>query len=74
MSSFTRGVKLVELQEKIAARVGHGGSLADVQREIIDPSPLSEEQRAALWLYAAAQPETLRTARRLSRPPLVPTP
>lgn len=45
---------LVELQERIHARLCHGGSLRDVEREIIDPSPFSDEQKAALWLYASA--------------------
>lgn len=53
---------VVELQEKIAARIGHGGSLADVKREIIDPCPLGNDQRAALWLYAATRPEVIRAA------------
>jgi len=54
---------LVELQLKIAARIGHGGSLADVRREIIDSSPLDENQRNALWFYAASQPQIRRAAK-----------
>jgi hypothetical protein len=54
---------LVELQRKIAARVDHGGSLADVRREIIEPSSLGEDERAALWLHAASRPQLRRTAR-----------
>ena len=53
---------VVELQEEIAARLHHGGSLADVKREIIDPSVLGEDQRAALWLYAATRPEVIKAA------------
>ena len=45
---------LVESQERIEIRLRHGGSLSDVEREIIDPSPLTTEQKAALWLYASA--------------------
>jgi hypothetical protein len=48
---------LVDLQQKIAARVAHGGSLADVRHEIIEPSSLGEDERMALWLYAATRPE-----------------
>ena len=45
---------LAETQVRIDERFGDGGSLAEVEEEIIDPAPLSEEQRAALWLYASA--------------------
>jgi hypothetical protein len=45
---------LVETQERIDERFGEGRSLAEVEEEIIDPAPFSEEQRAALWLYASA--------------------
>lgn len=57
---------VVELQQKIAVRIRHGGSLADVGREIITPSPLDDDQRASLWLYAASRPESLRRAKRFS--------
>ena len=39
--------------ESIALRMSQGGSLAEVKREIIDPSSLDETQRDALMLYAA---------------------
>jgi hypothetical protein len=45
---------LVEAQARFDERLGHGGSLAEVEEEIIDSAPVSEEQRAALWLYASA--------------------
>jgi alkylhydroperoxidase family enzyme len=45
---------LVEAQDSIRARLRGGASLAQVEREMIDPSPFGEEQRAALWLFAAA--------------------
>jgi hypothetical protein len=54
-------MSLLEAQEAIHARLSHGGSLGDVQREIIDASPWGEDLKAALWLYAAAQPEVLRS-------------
>lgn len=57
---------IVALQHKIAARIGHGGTLADVRREIIGPCGLSEDQRTALWFYAASQPAILRAAKPLS--------
>jgi len=45
---------LVELQERIDLRLHHGGSLDDVEAEIIAPSGFGEEQKAALWLFASA--------------------
>jgi hypothetical protein len=43
---------LVELQRRIATRIRHGGSLADVEREVIVRSSLPDEQLPALRLYA----------------------
>ncbi len=43
-----------ELQRQVAEALGAGASLAEVERTIIDRTPLDEEQRAALWLYADA--------------------
>ena len=60
---------IVELQDKIAARIHHGGSLADVRREIIEVSSLDEHQRNALWCYAASQPQIRREAKPLDRGP-----
>jgi hypothetical protein len=45
---------LVEAQERIGARLRGGASLEQVERELINPSPFSDEQRAALWLFASA--------------------
>jgi len=45
---------LVDAENRIDQRLHLGGSLAEVEEEIIDPAPLSEEHRAALWLYASA--------------------
>jgi hypothetical protein len=59
---------LVELQERIRLRLHHGGSLDQVEVEIIDPSPFSAEQKAALWLFASVTSRRLRRGPR--RPPL----
>lgn len=40
-----------QLRGEIAARLGCGDSLDNVERELIAPSRLSEDQQAALWLY-----------------------
>ena len=45
---------LAELRERIDERLRQGGSLEQVEDEIIDLAPVSEEQKAALWLYASA--------------------
>ena len=45
---------LANSQERFDERFRQGGSLAQVEQEIIDSAPSGEEQRAALWLYASA--------------------
>jgi hypothetical protein len=43
------------LRDEAAARLDGGARLADVQRELIDTAQgLSEDERAALWLFAWA--------------------
>jgi hypothetical protein len=39
------------LRAEIAARLGRGDCLESVEREVIVPSRLSDEQQSALWLY-----------------------
>lgn len=45
---------LAELREHVQLALHHGDSLDEVEAEIIDPAPLHEEQKAALWLFGAA--------------------
>ena len=40
------------LQERIAAMMRCGAPLDQVESQVIDPSELSSDQKAALWLYA----------------------
>jgi hypothetical protein len=40
------------LQERIAAMMRCGAPLEQVESQVIDPSELSSDQKAALWLYA----------------------
>jgi hypothetical protein len=40
------------LQDRIAGMAQYGASLDRIEREVIDPSDLSSDQKAALWLYA----------------------
>ena len=59
--------KLLDLQKRIATRIRGGGSLADVEREIIASSALDQVQLPALRLYASG---LLRAARLNGSPPL----
>jgi hypothetical protein len=43
---------LMDLRRAIDAGLGSGESLATVEEEIIEPSPLSDDEKSALWLYA----------------------
>jgi hypothetical protein len=42
---------LGEYQADIAMRMRRGDTFASVEEEVIDPSPLSEGEKSALWLY-----------------------
>lgn len=44
--------RISQLQNEIHARMARRGSLDDVEGELIAPSGLSDDQKAALWLYA----------------------
>ena len=43
---------LLELNERIAERMEAGSSLDEVEAALIDPQPLSDDEKAALWLFA----------------------
>ena len=70
-------MRLAKAQERIRERLEEGGSLAEVERELIDPSRFTEEHKAALCLFAAATrtrlprekewPEATELARRRSK-------
>jgi hypothetical protein len=42
---------LKEFQAEIASRMRHGDAFDTVEEEVINPSALSEAEKAALWLY-----------------------
>jgi hypothetical protein len=42
---------LKECQSEIAARMRRGETFASVEEQVIDPSDLSEREKAALWLF-----------------------
>jgi hypothetical protein len=60
------------IQEEIAAWVQAGHELDEIEARLIEPAPVGDESRAALWLYAwalrdggtgASRPRTRRFAR-----------
>ncbi len=50
----------LERQRQIALAVAAGAELEEIEATIIDPAPVDEEQKAALWLYAEALQERRR--------------
>ena len=42
---------LKQFQAEIASRMRRGATFASVEEEVIDPSALSDAEKAALWLY-----------------------
>ncbi len=42
---------LKEYQTEIAVRMRRGETFASVEEQVIDPSPLSDREKAALWLF-----------------------
>jgi hypothetical protein len=43
---------LSELRETVEHRIARGDELDRIEAEVVEPAPLDEERRAALWLYA----------------------
>lgn len=41
-----------EFRELIDVLVDEGASLAEIERELLEEAPVSEDLRDALWLYA----------------------
>jgi hypothetical protein len=41
-----------EIRVEIDELVEDGASLREIERDVIEAAPLSEDARAALWLYA----------------------
>ncbi len=41
-----------KLREAVDELVGRGPKLHEIERDVIDPAPLGEDARDALWLYA----------------------
>jgi hypothetical protein len=43
---------LAELRETVARCAERGEPLECIESEVVEPAPLDEDRRAALWLYA----------------------
>jgi hypothetical protein len=56
-----------KLREAVDELVARGAKLAEIEREVIDPAPLGEDARDALWLYAWGSLER----RAAQRPPVL---
>lgn len=41
-----------QTQLRISQAVAEGMDLATIEQRIIDPAPVEEDEKAALWLYA----------------------
>ena len=52
MSSERLDPALGRARTAVRLRMSRGGSVDDVDAEIIEPSEFSAEEKAALWLYA----------------------
>ncbi len=44
----------LDVHEEIALRIRTGADLDEVDRELIEPATLGEDEKAALWLFAWA--------------------
>jgi hypothetical protein len=42
---------LKQYQAEITVRMRRGDTFASVEEQVIDPSPLSDREKAALWLF-----------------------
>jgi hypothetical protein len=43
---------LTDLREAVERRIALGEPLERIESELLEPAPVDEERRAALWLYA----------------------
>jgi hypothetical protein len=48
------GSMATQLQGQIMQAIKAGMDLTTIEEQIIDPAPLDEDEKAALWLYAQA--------------------
>ena len=47
-----RGVVSSDLHRQIAHAVRTGLDLDEIEQDIIEPAPIAEDEKSALWLYA----------------------
>jgi len=58
---------LTELQHDVEARADRGEPLERIEAEVVEPAPVDDERRAALWLLAWHRTERM-ADRRLGVP------
>jgi hypothetical protein len=59
---------IVELQREIELRVRSGARFEEIEERVIDPAPLNDDQKAALWLFAwSLMPERCQRAEAAAR-------
>jgi hypothetical protein len=46
-----------DVRSAIRARTGDGSGLDAIERSLIEPSPLSDDEKSGLWLFAWASAE-----------------
>jgi hypothetical protein len=51
-----------DLREQMVLRASAGEELADIERELIEPAALSEDDKAALWLLAWSHTSDIRSS------------
>jgi hypothetical protein len=60
-----------KLHRQIAQAVAAGHDIDEIELHIIDPAPLAEDEKSAMWLYAEAlteRPRIERSPDRISAP------
>ena len=45
-------MSMVEEQSRIVAMMERGATFDDVEEDVINPAPFSDDEKAALWLFA----------------------
>ena len=58
---------IVRLQEQIAGLLETGTDVAAIERDVIGPAPVGEEQKSALWLFTQLLAGQATVAPRLSQ-------
>jgi hypothetical protein len=63
------GMMISQLHQQIAQAVVSGRTIDEIELSIIEPAPLAEDEKSALWLYAQALAERPHRERARERNP-----